>query len=559
MKVNLTKPQYRVSTSNKRFRVLISGRRFGKTFLTIIEMMKYASQPNQTIWYIAPTLKMAKEICWNDLKETLNKYKWVEDINETTLTIRIRKTNSTISLKGAENFDSLRGSGIDFLVLDEFADIDKRTWFEVLRASVVDTKGKVLMCGTPRGYGNWSYEMYLKGKHDDEWESFQYTTLQGGIVTKEELEQAKQDIDIRTFRQEFEGTFENYAGQVYYNFHPVESVKDYKLDLSKPLHMGMDFNVDPMSCCVAHIEKDKVYFVDEIVIYSSNTDEMCQEIRDRYGSKAKIFVYPDPACKQRKTSAGGRTDLSILQNSGFNVKVKNKHAAIRDRVNNVNSRLKDSNGERHIFIGKNLKILLKGLQRQIYKENTNIPDKEEGFDHMNDALGYLIDYIKPLTIKTPGSIPQRWDLKGNYGVHKDEALDTHKDYRETINNWEYFIRSYNGGYDYTIGQYLNRYNLELDNEFNQRLANTPCDNHCKNIIQIYSSFLFRVKPSRDFGSMSEEPSLESFLKDADLEGNSFNNVIKQAQNYASIYGHCFMILDKPTIQTRTRVTNLIKI
>ena len=139
---------------------------------------------------------------------------------------------------------------------------------------------------------------------------------------------------------------------------------------------------------------------------------------------------------------------------------------------------------------------------------------------------------------------------------KDEALDTHKDYRETINNWEYFIRSYNGGYDYTIGQYLNRYNLELDNEFNQRLANTPCDNHCKNIIQIYSSFLFRVKPSRDFGSMSEEPSLESFLKDADLEGNSFNNVVKQAQNYASIYGHCFMILDKPTIQTRTRADEL---
>ena len=139
---------------------------------------------------------------------------------------------------------------------------------------------------------------------------------------------------------------------------------------------------------------------------------------------------------------------------------------------------------------------------------------------------------------------------------KDEALDTHKDYRETINNWEYFIRSYNGGYDYTIGQYLNRYNLELDNEFNQRLANTPCDNHCKNIIQIYSSFLFRVKPSRDFGSMSEEPSLESFLKDADLEGNSFNNVVKQAQNYASIYGHCFMILDKPSIQTRTRADEL---
>ena len=139
---------------------------------------------------------------------------------------------------------------------------------------------------------------------------------------------------------------------------------------------------------------------------------------------------------------------------------------------------------------------------------------------------------------------------------KEQATDTHKDYKENINNYEYFIRSYNGGYDYTLGQYLNRYNLELDNEFNQRLANTPCDNHCRNIIQIYSSFLFRVKATRDFGSMADEPSLESFLKDADLEGNSFNSVMKQAQNYASIYGHCFLILDKPTVQLRTRADEL---
>ena len=139
---------------------------------------------------------------------------------------------------------------------------------------------------------------------------------------------------------------------------------------------------------------------------------------------------------------------------------------------------------------------------------------------------------------------------------RDEALELHKDYQETVNNWQYYVRSYNGGYDYTLGQYLNRYNLELDNEFNQRLANTPCDNHCKNIIQIYSSFLFRVKASRDFGNMQDEPSLESFLKDADLEGNSFTTVMKQAQNYASIYGHCFLILDKPPIQTNTKAEEL---
>ena len=411
MKITLTKPQHKVSTSKKRFRVLVSGRRFGKTYLCITEMMKYASRVKQNIWYVAPTFKMAREIVWSKLKEVLHSFNWVDTINESNLSITIKKTGSKISLKGCENYDGLRGAGLDFLILDEFADIDEKAWTEVLRASVADTQGDVLMCGSPKGYGNWAYRMYLKGKEDKEWDSFQFTTLDGGMVSKEEIEQAKQDIDIRTFRQEFEGTFENYAGAVYYNFHPVDNVVKRQIDWEKPLHIGMDFNVDPMSACVGQIEKDKVYFVDEIIIYGSNTDEMVQEIKDRYGTKMQIFIYPDPASKQRKTSAGGRTDLSILQNAGFKVKVKHKHPAIRDRVNAVNSRLKDSKGERHIFVSQSCKTLIKGLQRQIYKENTNIPDKEDGFDHMNDALGYMIDYLKPLTTQANFSSPTRWTMK----------------------------------------------------------------------------------------------------------------------------------------------------
>ena len=412
MKINLTKPQYQVSQSNKRFRVLVSGRRFGKTFLCITEMMKYATKVKKNIWYVAPTFKMAREIVWVKLKNMLSDFQWVDSINETNLSITIRKTGSTITLKGCENYDSLRGVGIDFLILDEFADIDEKAWTEVLRASVSDTVGDVLMCGSPKGFGNWSYRMYLKGQQKDkEWDSFQFTTLQGGMVSAEEIEQAKQDIDIRTFRQEFEGTFENYAGAVYYNFHAVENVKPKKLDLSKPLHIGLDFNVDPMSACVSQIDKDIIHFVDEIVIYGSNTDEMVQEIKDRYGSKAKIFIYPDPACRQRKTSAGGRTDLTILQNAGFTVKCKFKHSPIRDRVNSVNSRLKSANGERYIFVSPSCKIMIKGLQRQIYKENTNIPDKEEGYDHMNDAIGYLTEIVKPLTTTPRSFNPQRWNIK----------------------------------------------------------------------------------------------------------------------------------------------------
>jgi phage terminase large subunit len=410
MKITLTKPQHKVSSSKKRFRVLVSGRRFGKTYLCITEMMKYAAKVKQNIWYVAPTFKMAREIVWSQLKEMLYSFNWIDNINESNLTITIKKTGSKISLKGCENYDGLRGTGLNFLILDEFADIDEKAWTEVLRASVADTEGDVLMCGSPKGYGNWAYRMYMKGQEDSEWDSFQFTTLQGGMVSKEEIEQAKQDIDIRTFRQEFEGTFENYAGAVYYNFHPVDNVKKKEIDWSKPLHIGLDFNVDPMSASIAQIDKDIIHFIDEIVIYSSNTDEMVQEIKDRYGSKMKIFMYPDPACRQRKTSAGGRTDLTILQNAGFNVKCKLKHSPVRDRINAVNSRLKDSNGKRYIYVNPSCKTIIKGLQRQIYKENTNIPDKAEGFDHMNDSIGYLIEIVKPLISQNTSFKPQRWAI-----------------------------------------------------------------------------------------------------------------------------------------------------
>ena len=139
---------------------------------------------------------------------------------------------------------------------------------------------------------------------------------------------------------------------------------------------------------------------------------------------------------------------------------------------------------------------------------------------------------------------------------RNDIINVHKDYEESINKWEFYIRSYNGGFDYSAGQYLHRYNLELDNEYAKRLGNTALDNHCKNVVQIYSSFLFRVKPSRDFGNMQGDPILESFLKDADLEGNNFNTVMQQAQNYASIYGHVFLFLDKPNFTTNTLAEEL---
>ena len=177
----LTKPQTEVIKNKKRFRVLITGRRFGKTYLAINELAKFGSIPNQKVWYVAPSYRQAKAICWSELKDKLIRHKWVKNINHSDLTITL-KNNSQITLRGSDNENSLRGVGINFLCIDEFADVSKETWYEVLRPTLSDTKGHALFCGSPRGFGNWSYELYKQGETNKDWQSFKYTTLEGGQI-----------------------------------------------------------------------------------------------------------------------------------------------------------------------------------------------------------------------------------------------------------------------------------------------------------------------------------------------------------------------------------------
>ena len=122
----------------------------------------------------------------------------------------------------------------------------------------------------------------------------------------------------------------------------------------------------------------------------------------------KIIIYPDPSAKQRKTSAGGMTDLAILKNAGFEVRCRNKAPLVRDRINAVNSKLKNVKGQNSLFILKSCKNAIKSIERQIYKEGTHIPDKEICYYHMNDALGYIIEYNYPLKRNFVTNPPRRW-------------------------------------------------------------------------------------------------------------------------------------------------------
>ena len=260
----LSVAQKTICDDDNRFRVAVTGRRFGKTHCAMRELAKAASEPNSQVWYVAPSYRMAKGIVWDQLKGRLKELRWIEASNEAELKLRL-KNGSVIHLKGADNPDSLRGVGLNFIVLDEFQDIDKRTWTEVLRPTLSDKGGHAMFLGTPRGVGSFSHEMFVMAQSTDGWGAHTFTTLDGGNVPESEIEEAKRDMDQRTFEQEYLATFNTYSGQVYYNFNRDYTVKPCKGLDTREIHCGIDFNVDPMSVCVSVIENNVIYFIDHNV------------------------------------------------------------------------------------------------------------------------------------------------------------------------------------------------------------------------------------------------------------------------------------------------------
>ena len=415
--MKLSQPQQAVAHDNSRFKILVSGRRFGKTTLAIRELCYHARHPNKLCWYVAPSYRQARQIAWLKLKKKLSELRWAKKFNEADLTCHL-KNNSVIALRGADNPDSLRGVGIDFLVIDESADVSEQSWTEVLRPTLSDTKGRALFTGTPKGH-NWFYDLYQKGKdpNESEWTSYLFTTKEGGWVDATEIEQAKNDLSASVYRQEYEATWETYSGLIYASFDREKNVRHNTItDEDNILYVGIDFNVSPISAVVATVKNNVIDVVDEIRIFGSNTQELCDEILTRYPNK-KIMAFPDPSCVQRRTSAGGRTDLSILQNNGFVCKVLRSHMAVRDRINSVNSKLCNANDVRTLFISPKCKNIVNTLVKQTFKEGTSVPNKTQGIDHLGDALGYLVSYLYPIKRDIEKQPQSRFNvqLEGAYG------------------------------------------------------------------------------------------------------------------------------------------------
>lgn len=397
VRIEFSKPQDDVFFDDARFKVVVAGRRFGKTVLALWVLIYAAAQKAGSIcWYTAPTYRQAKQIAWKMLLAFVDP-SYITHRNETDLSITLTN-GSTIALRGADNYDSLRGVGLDALVLDEYADMAAEVWTEVLRPALSDKLGSALFIGTPAGF-NHLYDLWIEAESKPDWKAWQFTTADGGHVPPEELEAARLDLDERTYKQEYEASFASLTGRVYYEFDRLLNVSSDIKDTGAELLIGMDFNINPMSAVIGCKAGDQFHVIDEITIQNGNTELISDAIQVKYPNR-RVQVYPDPSGKARKTSSPvGQTDFSILAAHGFRVLAPNSAPLVVDRNNEVNAMFKNAAGDRRLLVHPRCKQLIKCLDGLTYKADTSQPDKGMGLDHLPDALSYLVHYEYPINQK----------------------------------------------------------------------------------------------------------------------------------------------------------------
>ena len=366
-----------------RYKILSCGRRWGKSFFSILYLLSKPFKPNERRWIIFPTYRQAKMVSWSILKDVFAGKQ--VSINETELSITL-DNGAKIELKGADKPDSLRGVSTTMVVMDEYAFMKENVWGEIIQPTLAETQGTALFVGTPSGLNHF-YDLYVKGQStNSDYKSWQFTTLEGGFISEDEVENAKKNLDKRTFDQEYLASFLTAANRCAYNF--SRDIHCKVMEKSSRMFWGVDFGVASYMTAILMCENTagEVYVFDEIGLQNSNTFELSKMMQEKGRG---LPVYPDPAGKAR-TSNSTKSDHRILQEAGFTVISKKANPTQKDRLNALNRMLEDARGFNKLFINPNCKNLIRDLELCTL-ENGQIL-KTETLSHFLDALCYPIDY-----------------------------------------------------------------------------------------------------------------------------------------------------------------------
>jgi len=355
-----------------------------------------------------PTERQARRIAWEDFKALIPR-SWVKRIYEGAAVIRTI-FGSELHVFGMDKAQRMEGTPWDWGVIDEASDQKPETFDRVVYPALADRNGGCDLIGVPKRNGPGAktfkakYEYALSGE-DPDWAAFHWRSCE--ILPAETIRAALSTLDPKTYREQFDASFESAGGLIYYQFSREYNVRPciYKPDL--PLLIGQDFNVDPMCWVIAqspapyHLE-----VIDELFVRDCTTAIALNILYDRWKHhKAGFEFYGDAAGRQRRTSATHSDYLLILNDDRFKelgrtVHYPRSNPSCADRYATVNAALCNAAGVRRLHIDPKCKRLIDGLESDYYKPGTREAEKVGDLTHMTDALGYLVMRKIPLVIRT---------------------------------------------------------------------------------------------------------------------------------------------------------------
>ncbi len=214
LNIKLLPWQQKVWDSKARFKVVAAGRRTGKSRLAAYLLIFYGLQVKQGhVFYVAPTQGQARDIMWQNLLEVGHPVIKSSHINNLQITLI---NGATISLKGADRPETMRGVSLKYLVMDEYADMKPEVWEQILRPALADQKGGALFIGTPMGRNHF-YDLYTYANlgEDKTYHGWHFTSYDNPMLDPEEIDVAKKSMSSYAFRQEFMASFEAMGSDIF--------------------------------------------------------------------------------------------------------------------------------------------------------------------------------------------------------------------------------------------------------------------------------------------------------------------------------------------------------
>jgi phage terminase large subunit len=305
------------------------------------------------------------------------------NINESRLELKVRslKGESTISLRGWEAIETLRGQAFDMLVIDEVASMRNFWvgWQEVLRATLTDSKGDVIFISTPKGFNHF-YTLFEKEKTDTDYKSFHFTSYDNPYISKDEVDKAKIELDENQFAQEYMADFRKVEGLVY-NLTDDLIIEPIDVNWKTEARiMGIDWGYrNPAALSILYL-KDKVwYLTDEWKLSGRTTAEIIQVIKNKLKEHQISNTYPDPAEPDR---------LEECRRAGIPVMEANKD--IKAGVSMIQNLIR----EKRLRVCKNCTYTIEEFNTYQYPEGIDgkplkdVPDKLN--DHLMDSIRYAL-------------------------------------------------------------------------------------------------------------------------------------------------------------------------